>query len=90
MHGDLQQLQALGLFEVSIFFKVFSQSLAFRLRCTLTQEGRRCPGLVRLCGGALAERREVARDLDLLSLLSRDMLIIGGKRRCLECRSDGG
>lgn len=39
MHGDLQQLQALGLFEVSIFFKVFSQSMDIRLRRTLTQAG---------------------------------------------------
>lgn len=90
MYGDLQQLQALGLFEVSIFFKVFSQSMDIRLRRTLTQAGRRCPVLVRQGRGALVARREVACDLDLLSLLNRDILIIGRKMKSFACRSDGG
>jgi hypothetical protein len=73
MHGDFQQLQALGLFHVSILPMVFSQSMAIGFKTGLTQAGGRCLGLARRGFGTLVALREVARDLDRLSLRERYM-----------------
>jgi hypothetical protein len=68
MHDDLQQLQALGLFHVSILPMVFSQLMAIGFKTGLTQAGERCLGLARRGFDTLVAQREVARDLNRLSL----------------------